>query len=66
MERVEPIIILNTDYTANAFSFMLLQIVADYVRGTGQLSNAEVEAWVADVQRHAGVNGMTHDCRAVR
>jgi ubiquinone/menaquinone biosynthesis C-methylase UbiE len=51
IERVEPIIILNTDYTPNTFSFMLLQIVADYVRGTGKLSNAEVDAWVTDVQR---------------
>lgn len=51
IERVEPIIILNTDYTPNAFSFMLLQIVADYVRGTGKLSKSEVDAWVTDVQR---------------
>jgi len=49
VERVEPIVILNADYTPNAFSFMLLHIVADYVRGTGQLSNAEIDAWVADV-----------------
>jgi arsenite methyltransferase len=56
VERVEPIIMLNTDYTPNAFGFMLLQIVADYVRGTGQLSNAEVDAWVADVQ-HQGSEG---------
>jgi ubiquinone/menaquinone biosynthesis C-methylase UbiE len=51
VERVEPLVILNTDYTQNAFSFMLLQIVADYVRGTSQLSNTEVDAWVADIKR---------------
>jgi arsenite methyltransferase len=56
VERVEPIVILNTDYDPNAFSFMLLHIVADYVRGTGQLSPAEVDAWVADVE-HRGREG---------
>jgi arsenite methyltransferase len=56
IERVEPIIILNTDYTPNTLSFMLLQIVADYVRGTGKISNAEVDAWVTDVQ-HQGREG---------
>ena len=54
VDGVEPIVILNTDYDPNAFSFMLLHIVADYVRGTGQLSPAEVDAWVADVQHRGG------------
>jgi SAM-dependent methyltransferase len=51
VERIEPLVVLNTNYDPNAFSFMLLHIVADYVRGTGQLPPAEVDAWVADVQR---------------
>jgi hypothetical protein len=58
VERVEPIIILNIYYTPSAFSFMLLQIVADYVRGTGQLSNAEVEAWVADGSKFSEITAL--------
>jgi arsenite methyltransferase len=54
VERVEPIAVLNTAYEPNAFSYMLLQVVADYVRGTGQLSPGEVDAWIADVQRQDG------------
>lgn len=54
VERVEPLILLNTDYNPNAFSFMLLHIVADYIRGTGKLSPAEVDSWVADVQGRGG------------
>jgi arsenite methyltransferase len=38
VERVEPIIILNTDYTPDTFSFMLPHRVADYVRGTSHSS----------------------------
>jgi arsenite methyltransferase len=56
VERIEPLVILNTDYTPNAFSFMLLHIVADYVRRTSQLSNTEVDGWVADVL-HRGSEG---------
>lgn len=50
VERVEPITVLNIAYEPGAFSFMLLELVADYVRGTGRLSPAEVEDWVADVR----------------
>jgi arsenite methyltransferase len=50
VDRVDPIIMLNTSYDPNTYSFVLLQLVADYVRGTGQLSPAEVDAWVADIQ----------------
>jgi arsenite methyltransferase len=56
MNRVEPIVMLNTSYDPNTYSFALLQLVADYVRGTGQLSPAELEAWVADI-RNQGSRG---------
>ncbi|WP_207485480.1 methyltransferase domain-containing protein [Arenibaculum pallidiluteum] len=54
VERVEPFVILNTDEGPNAFSTMLLHIVADYVRGTGQLSPVEVDTWVADIRHQIG------------
>jgi ubiquinone/menaquinone biosynthesis C-methylase UbiE len=49
VERVEALVVLNTRYDPSALSFTLLHLVADYVRGTGLLSPAEVHAWVADV-----------------
>jgi arsenite methyltransferase len=50
-ERIAPIVMLNTGYESNTYSFMLVHLVADYVRGAGRLEPSEVDAWVADVQR---------------
>lgn len=51
VERVEPVVILNTGEDPDAFSLRLLPLVADYVRGTGRLSGAEIDDWTADVHR---------------
>jgi ubiquinone/menaquinone biosynthesis C-methylase UbiE len=50
-ERVAPVVMLNTDDDPNTYSFMLVHLVADYVRGAGHPEPPEVDAWVADVQR---------------
>jgi arsenite methyltransferase len=51
VERIEPIIMLNTEFDSNRYSYWLLPLVAEYVRGTGQVPPEAVDAWVADVQR---------------
>ena len=42
---------LNTTFGPNTYSYMLLDLVADYVRGTGLVPVDEVDAWESDVRR---------------
>jgi ubiquinone/menaquinone biosynthesis C-methylase UbiE len=51
LERVAPIVMLNTNYDPNTYSYKLVTLVADYVRGTGKMPPEEVDAWVADIAR---------------
>jgi SAM-dependent methyltransferase len=56
VETVQALPILNTEYAPSGYSFGLIALIADYVRGREGLASADTAAWLADIERQ-GANG---------
>jgi SAM-dependent methyltransferase len=48
---VELVPVLNTEYDPNTYGFGVIGLIANFARGRAGVSSADVDAWLADIER---------------